>query len=133
MSSPWNIDIEKGPQASILSIPPPPKSSSLPNYSSPNDIKAPLTSSSPGEESQLLSYGDRLVLNYLAPRRHPKFENMNYDDTIMQAKRFHCLNITRIQHDLLRLQYQLTIPGGGTEENFARLSSLLHEHGMWSY
>jgi hypothetical protein len=24
----------------------------------------------------------------------------------------------------------LTRPGGGTEENFSRLSSLLHEHGM---
>ena len=37
------------------------------------------------------------------------------------------MNITRIQHDLLRLQHVLTRPGGGTEENFARVSSLLHE------
>jgi hypothetical protein len=54
---------------------------------------------------------------------------MNYDITVIQATRFRHMNIARIQHDLLRLQHVLTCPGGGTEENFARLSSLLHEHG----
>ena len=52
---------------------------------------------------------------------------------LYKPMRFRHLNITRIQHDLLRLQHVLTRPGGGTEENFSRLSSLLHEHGMLLY
>lgn len=71
--------------------------------------------------------------NYLAPRPHPKFDNMNYDDTIIQGKRFRHMNIARIQHDLLRLQHVLTSPGGGTNQNFASLSSLLHEHGILNF
>jgi hypothetical protein len=127
----WNIDLENGnnvtENARIQEI----HDHSLPDYSSVDGKSEPLPCSCPGKPSHLLlSYGDRLVSNYLAPRRHPKFDNENYDDTIIQAKRFRHLNITRIQHDLLCLQHMLTRPGGGTEENFSRLSSLLHEHGM---
>jgi hypothetical protein len=132
MSSQWNIDVEKGRQTSTDSIHLPPESTSSPKRPLSTDTNAPLTSSSPGEGSHPLNYGDRLVSNYLAPRPHPRFDNMNYDDKIIQATRFRHLNIARIQHDLLLLQHVLTSPGGGTEENFARLSSLLHEHGMLS-
>ena len=133
MSSPWNTDLEKGLQSSAISTTPPLDSSNLPECLSPSGVKDPSTSSSSREESHLhLSYGDRLVYNFLAPRRHPMFNNMNYDEKIIQATRFRHLNIARIQHDLFRLQHVLTRPGGGTEENFARLSSLLHEHGMMS-
>lgn len=131
MSSLWNIDLENGPQARRNSTPLPPDPSSLTEHISLDEIKVPLPSPLPDEELQLLNYGDRLVYNYLAPRPHPRFDNLNYDDTIIQAARFRHLNISRIQHDLLRLQNVLTSAGGGTEENFARLSSLLHEHGAF--
>lgn len=133
MSSPWDSDLEKGPQTSTAAIPLPPEFSSLAGYTSSDHVKDPFPGSSPAEGPHLrLSYGDRLVYNYLAPRRHPRFNNINYDDTIIHASRFRHLNITRIQHDLLRLQHVLTSPGGGTEENFSRLSSLLHEHGRYT-
>jgi hypothetical protein len=127
MSSLSDIDLEKGPQPSMrdISIPDPP---ALPEFTFSEKVNVPLPSPPPGEESQLLNYGDRLVSNYLGPRPHPKYENMNYDIAVVQATRFRHMNIARIQHDLLRLQHVLTCPGGGTEENFARLSSLLHEH-----
>jgi hypothetical protein len=131
MSSLWDIDLENGPQAPWNSIPLPPDRSSLTEYTLLDDIKVPLPSSLPDEEIHLLNYGDRLAYNYLAPRPHPRFDNLNYDDTIIQAARFRHLNISRIQHDLLRLQHVLTSAGGGTEENFARLSSLLHEQSAF--
>jgi len=127
----WNIDLENGQHVTENAKPQEPHDHSLPEYTSVAAESGPLPCACPGKPSHLLlSYGDRLVSNYLAPRRHPKFDNENYDDTIIQAMRFRHLNITRIQHDLLRLQHVLTRPGGGTEENFSRLSSLLHEHGM---
>jgi hypothetical protein len=127
----WNIDLENGQHVTENARSQELHDHSLPEYTSVDAKNGPLPCSCPGKPSHLLlSYGDRLVSNYLAPRRHPKFDNENYDDTIIQAKRFRHLNITRIQHDLLRLQHVLTRPGGGTEENFSRLSSLLHEHGM---
>jgi hypothetical protein len=129
MSSSWNIDLENG-HPSAFSMALPAKPSSLPEYTTLDDAKLALAGSSAGEAPHVLSYGDRLVSNYLAPRPHPKFNNMNYDETIIQGARFRHMNIARIQHDLIRLQHVLTRPGGGTEENFARLSSLLHEHGM---
>jgi len=123
------MDLEKGLETSTCSETPSCQSLSLPEYYASDDLKDSKFNSPSCKDSHLLSYGDRLVSNYLAPRRHPKFNNMHYDETILQVKRFRQLNISRIQHDLLRLQHTLTIPGGGTEENFARLSSLLHEHG----
>jgi hypothetical protein len=129
MSSLSDIDLEKGPQLSMrdISVPLPPGSPALPEFTFSWEVNVPLLSPPPGEESHLLNYGDRLVSNYLGPRPHPKYENMNYDNTVIQATRFRHMNIARIQHDLLRLQHVLMCPGGGTEENFARLSSLLHE------
>src|SRR2546421_12408228 len=129
MSTLSDIDLEKGPPLSMrdISVPLQPDSPAWPEFTHSEEVKVPLPSPPLGEESHLLNYGDRLVSNYLGPRPHPKYENMNYDNTIMQATRFRHMNITRIQHDLLRLQHVLTRSGGGTEENFARLASLLHE------
>jgi len=123
MSSLSDIDLEKGPPLFVrdISVPLPPDSPALPECTLSEEVNVPLPSPPPGEESHLLNYGDRLVFNYLGPRPH-------YDNTVIQATRIRHMNITRIQHDLLRLQNVLTCPGGGTEENFARLSSLLHEH-----
>src|SRR2546423_15632399 len=120
MSSLSDIDLEKGPQLSVrhISVPLPPDSPALPKFTLSEEAKVSLCSPPPGEESYPLNYGDRLVSNYLGPRTHPRHENLNYDDTIIQATRFGHLNITRIQHDLLRLQHVLTCPGGGTKENF---------------
>lgn len=127
MPSSWHPDLEKGPKKSEAVITPPNGDSDSKADFSHCEIQAPLSSSSKNEYLNL-PYGDRLVYNYLAPRPHPHFDNMNYDSTIIQATRFRDLNINRIQHDLLCLQHTLTQPGGGTAENFARLSSLLHEH-----
>jgi hypothetical protein len=133
MSSSWNIDLENGPHKSTFSAVLPSEPSSSPQCTALGDIKLPLPGSSAAEAPHVPSYGDRLVSNYLAPRPHPKFDNMNYDDTIIQGKRFRHMNIARIQHDLLRLQHVLTSPGGGTNQNFASLSSLLHEHGILNF
>lgn len=127
MPSSWHLDLENGQQGSDTTIPLPHNDLDLKTDISHYENQAPLPDTSTHENLNLV-YGDRLVYNYLAPRPHPHFDNMNYDTTIIQATRFRDLNINRIQHDLLHLQHTLTQPGGGTPENFARLSSLLHEH-----
>jgi hypothetical protein len=84
LSAMSDIDLEKGPQLSMwdISIPLPPDSPALPEFIFSEEVNVPLPSPPPGEESQLLNYGDRLVSNYLGPRAQVrKHELRHYDHT----------------------------------------------------
>jgi hypothetical protein len=51
------------------------------------------------------------------------------DDKILTFQRLRRYNITRIQHDLLKVQHALRAEDGGTEEDRLKLTSLLRDHG----
>jgi hypothetical protein len=75
---------------------------------------------------QKLSYQERLA------RHHFKlWSSEDYRDSILTFRKLRKYDITRIEHDLLRLQLMtLNVPGGGSDEDRKQLTSLLRDHGL---
>jgi hypothetical protein len=70
------------------------------------------------------SYGKRLAHQFLNLGQLP-----DYEDKILTFRKLRRYNIARIQHDLLKLYYDLKTTNEGEDENRIKLTSLLRDHG----
>jgi hypothetical protein len=80
-----DIDLEKGPQLSMrdISVPLRPDSPALPEFTFSEEVNVPLPS--PTWRRIPPELWRWVVSSYLEPRPHPKYENMNYGNTVIQS------------------------------------------------
>lgn len=70
------------------------------------------------------SYGKRLARQFLNLGQLP-----DHEDKILTFRKLRRYNIARIQHDLLKLYYDLKTTNEGKGEDRIKLTSLLRDHG----